>query len=199
MARRGKRWRRRAARVAKRVVMAVVALSFLMGLSAGMAQGQPFLALAYGPAAALGALIALPFVVLALTITLLGVALPFGILAAIFGGPVYLIHRLIGAGPRHAPSARGDDDDLEPDDEEDDEVLHPARAEARLRRRYVAGELSYEQFQSGMLSSLKQRFSAGQLSMTEYERELDQLLHPSRVIEGRREPAVAIPMARPRR
>ena len=61
--------------------------------------------------------------------------------------------------------------------EHDYEPLADAdREAARLRRRYVAGQLTDEQFRVGMLANLKERFAAGSLDVSEYEAEVARLL-----------------------
>ena len=52
--------------------------------------------------------------------------------------------------------------------------------EQRLRRRYVAGELSESEFQLGMIVLAKERFTQGHLSLSEYEVQLDRLLERAR-------------------
>ncbi len=130
---------------------------------------------------AVGALVSLPLIALVLLITLLALAIPVIILAAIFGGPVYVLYRLFGRGHR----AR------EPREAEPIATTPPLSPEARLRRRYVAGELTYEQFRTGMVDLLKERFARGELAVAEYESELEKLLEPARHIDVGHDPAVA--------
>jgi uncharacterized membrane protein len=158
-----------------------------MGLAIALSTNNPFMALVLVPAGAIGTVVALPFLVLALVIALISVALPFGILTAILGGPFYVFHRLT----RRA----GDAEDVDQDDDEDAPVrLGP---EGILRRRYVAGELTYTQFRDGMLDTLKRRFAVGDLNVTQYERELQLLIEPARVLDTRNDPAVAGTLVRP--
>jgi hypothetical protein len=174
-----RKYRRRVRRLVRLVVLACLVIGFM---SWGLGwTGMPISFLVLGT---LGALLVIPAVLLALVVTTAAVATPFAIVAAIFGAPFYLIHRLT----RGAGSASRDADD-------DADAAYPARAvhseEALLRRRYVAGELTYQQFQTGMVGLLKERFARGDLRLTEYEAELEKLLQPARHLDAARDPALA--------
>jgi hypothetical protein len=134
--------------------------------------------LALLPVGLLAIAIVVPVLLLALVITLVAFALPVGILAAIFGGPAYLLYRLLGGGRRPAPAEPGGAG----------AGLSP---ETVLRRRYVAGELTYQQFQAGMMDLLKERFARGELAVSDYEAELEKLLRPARYLDVTRVPALA--------
>jgi uncharacterized membrane protein len=160
----------------KRAFVAALLLGALFGALIPIAAGEPRLMFVLVPAMAVGSVVGLPFLVLAIVLSLLGALLPLAIVAAIFGGPFYLLHRLT----RRADGAvHADDDDVE---------LGP---EALLRRRYVAGELAYDQFRDGMMDALKRRYAAGQISLGEYEREVDRLLAPARLLDVKGDPSVA--------
>ena len=75
----------------------------------------------------------------------------------------------LGAGPRGTLDAR-------------DTALPAARLteEQRLRRRYIAGELTDSEFQLAIMMLGKERVTRGQLSLSEYELELDRLLSRAR-------------------
>ncbi|MGH2355074.1 MAG: hypothetical protein ACRDI2_19710 [Chloroflexota bacterium] len=174
MARSKKRWRRWRRHV-RAVLFAFLLISIVPGLIFSAAAGEPW-PLFIVPMGMLGALVATPFVLLTLLVALLAVALPFAILAAVFGGPLYLVYRLAGGGRRRRS------------DEDDEVTLSP---EVLLRRRYVAGELTYQQFQTGMVDVLKDRFARGELPISEYEAELEKLLQPARHLDVTRDPALA--------
>ena len=156
MPKRSKKWRKRAGRVLKRTVAFTALFGALLGLGIAVASGSFGLAILLIPAIAAGTVFALPFILLAFLVALLAVALPFGILAAIFGGPFWVIHRLT-RGPRT----------LELHDEEDDEEE----------------QLTFEQRQQELLATLKERYTHGQLTLSEYERELERLISPNRQLD----------------
>lgn len=126
--------------------------------------------------------VAVPLVILGLGIA----ALSLAFVAVLLGGPVYLLFRLFFAG-RHQRQAEYDEPRAQP------RVQGPVSLapDALLRRRYVAGELTYQQFQAGMTDVLKERFQRGELGVSEYEAELDKLLEPARRVDTRIDPAVA--------
>jgi uncharacterized membrane protein len=63
--------------------------------------------------------------------------------------------------------------------------------ETILRRQYVAGTLTYEQFQTSMLDLLKQRCARGELSLAEYEVQVEHLLRPVRQFDVHHDPTLA--------
>lgn len=183
-----RKWRRHGRRALRRLVMGALLVGALMGLGHAFYHGSPAMALFLVPATAVGMVVATPFVLLALAIALVAMALPLVIVGGILGGPFLLLYRMLGYGSR-----RGDDD-------ESDFVRLPGRwsreetpvaPDALLRRRYVAGELTYDQFRTGMVELLKERFAQGQLGMTEYEAELEKLLKPARDLDAAHDPALA--------
>jgi hypothetical protein len=175
---RARRRRRRFRRVIRLALFMALVFGVLPGLLATSATGHPLAGLVIVPAAMLATVLALPFLLLALVVTVAAVALPFAILAAMFGGPLYLVYRLTGGRERSRRGDGEDDDDLLPED-------------ARLRRRYVAGEITYAQFQEGMMGLLKERYTRGALPLAEYEAELEKLMAPARYVDVKRDPAVA--------
>lgn len=179
------RRRRRVIRRALRMAVLVVLLvSVLPGIALTVSSsGDPLTRLLILPATMVGALVAAPIVLMALVVAVLAVALPFAILTAIFGSPLYVMYRLTAGGRRGRRGAVDDEED------ERDKVTLPA--DVVLRRRYVAGELTYEQFQSGMIGLLRERFVRGELPMPAYEAELERLMAPVRRMDVRGDPAVA--------
>ena len=156
MPKRSKRWRRRAGRVLKRTVVFTALFGALLGLGIAVASGSFQLAILLIPAVAAGTVFALPFILFAFLMAVLAIALPFGILAAMFGGPLWVIHRLT-RGPRGVTV----------DDEEDEEEE----------------QLTFEQRQQRLLARLKERYTRGQLTLSEYERELERLISPNRQLD----------------
>jgi hypothetical protein len=184
-----RKWRRYGRRALRRLIVGALILGAFIGLGLTFAADSPAMALFIVPASAVGMVLALPFVLLALAIGIMGMALPLVIVGAIVGGPFLLLYRLMGYGSRRA------------DEDEIDFVRLPARwsrdegslaPDTVLRRRYVAGELTYQQFQAGMVGLLKERFARGQLAVTEYEAELEKLLKPARELDAARDPALAM-------
>ena len=141
-------------------------------------------ALFVAPMAFFGMIMAVPFVLLALLVAAGVMLLPLAILASLFGWPLVLLYRFtsLGRNNARAPVAKGLDT-----------VAVAPPADALLRRRYVAGELSYDQFQAAMLDLLKGRYARGEIVLFEYERELDRLLAPARRLDVKRDPALADP------
>jgi uncharacterized membrane protein len=177
---RARRRRRRFRRVIRLALFMALFFGVLPGLLATSATGHPLTGLFIIPAAMLGTMLVLPFLLLALVVTVAAVALPFAILAVIFGVPFYLVYRL-AAGSRTRPRRVDDEDD------EDDRLP----ADVQLRRRYVAGEITYAQFQEGMLGLLKERYARGTLQLAEYEAELEKLVAPARRVDVKRDPTVS--------
>lgn len=174
----GRKGRRHWRRIAVIALYVALLLGALPGLLVALLSGQPAIALIAVPVTMVATVIASPFVILALLVGLLGMAVPLAILAAVVGGPLYLMYRLAVRGRRHGGWSEGElGDDLP--------------ADALLRRRYVAGELTYTQFQSGMVDVLKERVTRGELALLEYEAELEKLLQPARHFDIARDPQLA--------
>ena len=165
--RRRRRWRR----LGRLVVVSILLTWIVLGAMAGPGFGYAPWHVLIIPAAIAGALLVAPFMLLGLVIAMLTIIPFWAFLALVVGGPLYLIYRFAAAGQRGRSSQAGAID---------------ARAftpETLLRRRYIAGELTYEQFRSGMIDLLKERFARGQLALSEYEAELDKLLKPARHLD----------------
>ncbi len=171
MARKNKQWRHWRRHV-RTLFFAVLLLGALPGLIISAATGLPWTLLLI-PAGMIGALVATPITVLALALMVLSMALPVLVLGAVFGAPLYLVYRLVN-GPGRTPAL-------------EDAGVTP---EAVLRRRYVAGELSYAEFRGEMLTCLKGRFASGELALSQYEAELEKLMQPARHLDVARDPLV---------
>ncbi|MBI3972894.1 MAG: hypothetical protein HY332_16580 [Chloroflexi bacterium] len=178
------RWnhRRRRRRFARVVMFAVVLLLVVQGMSAAGAAGNPFWGLVFFPVTLLSAVVALPFVVLGMLLSLLALAIPLVVLTAIFGGPLYVLYRVLRSERGTVAGSRR---------ERRMEVDAPLSPDARLRRRYVAGELTYQQFQAEMVTLLKERYTRGDLTLSAYEAELDDLLKRARRLDVNRDPDLA--------
>jgi hypothetical protein len=170
-----------------------VVIGLMMATGISLSEGEPAMLL-FTPLMALGVFIAIPFVLLAITVAFLGSALGLAVPVLLVGGPLYLLYRLLGGhGPNWSrrSTAAYDGNEVE-------EALRmaaaqkaAARPETLLRRRYVAGELTYQEFQSGMVGILKERFARGEMALTEYEAEIERLLEPARRLDVARDPALA--------
>lgn len=169
---RGYRYRARGRHVLRKLVI----LFLVIWMASYMFADIPFIAV---PMAVLGTLLALPIVLLGLLIAALSMLLPLLVMAAVFGLPSIILYRIFfGRGRR----------------EEAELSFRPAvegTEVSRLRRRYLAGELTDSEFQFAMMDALKERFARGKMTVSEYERELDQLLRRGRVLdEGLSTPAL---------
>jgi hypothetical protein len=58
------------------------------------------------------------------------------------------------------------------------------RAAAGARRRDVAGEVTFQQFQTGVVGLLKDRYVRGELLLAEYEAYLNRVLQPARRLDA---------------
>ncbi|HEX2036763.1 MAG TPA: hypothetical protein VHS99_21495 [Chloroflexota bacterium] len=175
---RSKRRRRRMRRVLSWIFLFVVAAGALPGLVISGLTGEPG-ALWIIPAGVVGAVVAAPFLLIGLAVAIVSTAVPLAVMAAVLGGPLYLMYRLLS--PDERSSRPSQTRAMEP-------ALSP---EAILRRRYVGGELTYQQFQSRMVDLLKERFARGELPMAQYEAELEKLLEPARRLDVSRDPTLA--------
>ena len=171
---RSKKRRRRIRRAVRAMLIVALMIGGLAGLAGGIAADAGPFALLFVPLGMMAAVIVLPVLLLGLAVALLGMLLPVAIPAAIFFGPLFLVYRLAG---RRGPAA-------------DDAPASPLDGAALLRRRYVAGELTYNQFQAGMVDFLKDRFARGEMALAEYEAELEKLLEPARRIDVLHDPAI---------
>jgi uncharacterized membrane protein len=173
--------RMRAGRLLRRLLLLVLVL----WLFSSLFRDVPLLAF---PAAMFGAMIGLPFVILALLIAAMSLLIPLVVLTAVFGLPMMVLYRVVFGDRREA---RSEADRGEQTSRRIDSTAPAMSEEMQLRRRYVAGELTDNEFQVSMLDVLKERFTRGKMSVSEYEREVDHLLRRSReaqALEERREP-----------
>jgi hypothetical protein len=165
MARLSKQQRRRARRLLRSALFALLLLGAIPGLLIAGATGEAQL-LWLIPAGMAAIVVGAPFAVLAL----LTASLPLLALGLAFGAPLFLAHRYLGAQGQPAPRLPAD---------------------VTLRRRYVAGELSYAEFQEQMLAGLKERYAQGELRLEEYEVEVERLLRPARELDAGRDPSLS--------
>ena len=112
-------------------------------------------------------LVAVPFLLVASVLAVAAIIVILAVAVAVAGGvialPAWLFWRAYRE--RRGREAR------------DEEPIDDAEREAsRLRRRYVAGQLTDDQFRDAMLAHLKRRFAAGSLDVSEYEAEVSRLL-----------------------
>ncbi len=154
----------------------------LLGLAITFALGASTWGLVIVPLTMVATLVGLPFLVLGLALLVALVALPFAMLAVVFGGPLYMLYRV---GSARSRSVR----EYDFDDEGDEDEALPA--DALLRRRFIAGEITYDQFQREAVALLKDRYARGAIKLTEYEVELEKLIAPARVLDVKRDPALA--------
>lgn len=102
-----------------------------------------------------------------------------------------LVYRATGHNRRAPRRVRFDDYDE--GEERDGTPTRPAASglspEQWLQRRYVVGELTHAEFERRMMDVIKMRFENGQLSLTGYEREIEQLIARSRVASALDAPA----------
>jgi uncharacterized membrane protein len=169
MAKSRKQRRRRWRRAARAVLFATLICGALPGVLAALVSGHAsFLWLV--PAG----IAAAPIVLLALAMAVISMALPLIVVTLVFGGPLYLVYRLLDA-PRRAREAEED-------------ALGP---EGLLRRRYVAGDLTYAEFQDGMMTLLKERYARGEMALSQFEAEVERLLEPLRRLDVKRDPRLS--------
>jgi uncharacterized membrane protein len=172
MARNKKQWRRWRRHV-RTLLFAVLLLGALPGLTASLVFGESW-GLFLIPVGMAAAVVATPLAILGLGVGLLTLVLPLLVLGVVFGGPLYLVYRLLDGRPRMPVLERAS--------------ITP---EGLIRRRYVAGELTYAEFQDAMLTCLKERFARGEIALAQYEAELDTLLQPARRLDVARDPFIA--------
>jgi uncharacterized membrane protein len=165
MARLSKQHRRRARRLLRSALFALLLLGAIPGLVIAGATGEAQL-LWLIPAGMAAIVVGAPFAVLAL----LTASLPLLALGLAFGAPLFLAHRYLGAQGQQAPRLPAD---------------------VTLRRRYVSGELSYAEFREQMLAGLKERYAQGELRLEEYEVEVERLLRPARELDAGRDPSLS--------
>jgi len=140
----------------------------LLGLVATSATHHVAWGFVIVPMAMLGTMVAACFFLVA-----------FASLAAIFGGTFYVLYRLASGS-----SAQSGEGYVEVDD-------GALTADTLLRRRYVAGEITYDQFQKGMVVLLGDRYARGTITLSAYEAELEKLIAPTRHLDVKRDPMVA--------
>ncbi|MDQ3699485.1 MAG: hypothetical protein M3442_01020 [Chloroflexota bacterium] len=172
MVRNKKQWRRWR-RHLRALLFAVLLLGALPGLAISAATGEAW-ALLFIPVGMMAAVVAAPFAIVGLGVGLLSLLLPLLVLGVVFGAPLYLGYRLLD-GRRRMPAL-------------EEAGITP---EGLIRRRYVAGELTYAEFQDSMLASLKGRFTRGEIALAQYEVELEKLLQPARRLDVTRDPHLA--------
>jgi hypothetical protein len=166
------------------------ALTALLAFLAVLLGGTDVVALVFVPLAFLVAALTRPEALLLLLlalVTLLVLVSATATLGAVFRAPLLaLAGRLAAAesGPPPAPAPA---------------PAPPLPAEVVLRRRYVAGELGYEEFREGMTGLLRERYARGELALAAYEAALDELLRPARHLDVRGDPGLAAAPARPPR
>ena len=117
--------------------------------------------------ATIAAVVAVPFLLVASVLAIVAILVVLAVAVAVAAGvialPAWLFWR--ASRERRERAAR------------DDEPLDDADREAsRLRRRYVAGQITDDQYQIAMLANLKARFATGALDVSEYEAEVSRLL-----------------------
>lgn len=129
---------------------------------------------------ALAAVVAVPLLLVAsiVAVALLAVVLAAAAGAAgLFAVPAWLVWR----------ASRDDRERRQRDAFDRQAIDEPDREGARLRRRYLVGQLTDDQFRDAMLSHLKKRFAGGSLDVAEYEAEVSRLLHADLVSTPLRE------------
>lgn len=168
MSRLSKRRRRVLRRLMRASLFAVLLLGALPGLLLAAVNGQVGMLWI-----SVVGMVAAPFLAVAAVLSLLTMSLPLLTVGLAFGAPLFLAYRALDARrPKSLDSAE-------------------MPAEVTLRRRYVAGDLSYEAFRSGMLDCLKERVTAGRLSLADYEAEVERLLLPGRQLDAGRDPSLS--------
>jgi type VI protein secretion system component VasK len=119
--------------------------------------------------ATIAAMVALPFLLVASIVAILAILVASSVAIAVAAGFVAVPAWLFWRASRNDRERRGRA-------ARDDESCDDAEREAsRLRRRYVAGQLTDDQYQDAMLAHLKARFASGSLDVSEYEAEVSRL------------------------
>lgn len=172
MARNKKQWRRWRRHICA-LLFAVLLLGALPSLTISLIFGESW-GLLLIPVGMAAAVVAAPFAIVGLGVGLLSLLLPLLVLGVVFGAPLYLVYRLLD-GRRRMPVP-------------EESSITP---EGLIRRRYVAGELTYTEFQDAMLALLKGRFTRGEIALAQYEAELERLLQPARHLDVARDPSLA--------
>jgi hypothetical protein len=165
MGSRSRRRRRLWRRFLRTALFVLLLLGALPGLVAAGVSGEAQL-LWLIPAGMAAAVLGAPFALIGLLV----MALPLVTTGLIVGVPLVLVYKMMGAQRRGDPAFT---------------------PEVRLRRRYVAGELSYAEFRDTMLERLKTRFADGELRLAEYEAEVERLLRPGRQLDAGRDPSLS--------
>ena len=115
-------------------------------------------------------LVAVPFLLVASVLAVAAIIVILAVAVAVAGGVIALPAWLFWRASRDDRERRGRE-------ARDEEPIDDAEREAsRLRRRYVAGQLTDDQFRDAMLAHLKRRFAAGSLDVSEFEAEVSRLL-----------------------
>ena len=117
--------------------------------------------------ATIAAVVAVPFLLVASVLAIVAILVVLAVAVAVAAGaialPAWLVWR--ASRERREQATRVD----VPLDDADREA-------SRLRRRYVAGQITDDQYQIAMLANLKARFATGALDVSEYEAEVSRLL-----------------------
>jgi energy-converting hydrogenase Eha subunit C len=169
MGKRNRQQRRRWRRHLRTLFFTVLLLGAMPGLVATGVTGQLTM-LWLIPVGMIGAVVGAPFALLAMAVALAGMALPLAVVL----GPLYLAYRVVD-GRRQAQEL----------------AMASIPPEVLLRRRYVAGELSYAEFQDEMLTHLKESYARGAIALAAYEAELDRLMRPGRQLDAAGDPSLA--------
>lgn len=120
--------------------------------------------------ATIAAVVAVPFLLVASVLAIVAILVVLAVAVAVAAGVIALPAWLFWRASR-------DDRERRERAARDDEPLDDADREAsRLRRRYVAGQITDDQYQIAMLANLKARFATGALDVSEYEAEVSRLL-----------------------
>jgi hypothetical protein len=101
-------------------------------------------------------------------------ALVLLVLAILTAHALVLTAATIVAGLRRLPARPHSDGPDGP------QVASGLTPELRLRRRYLAGDMAYADFQSAMLAVLKDRYARGDIGLIDFETEVERLLRPAR-------------------
>jgi len=119
---------------------------------------------------ALATVVAVPFLLVTSVLAVVVIVAVLAVVVAAAAGVIAIPAWLFWRASKDERSRRNrSEHDYEP-------LADADREAARLRRRYVAGQFTDEQFRVGMLANLKERFAAGSLDVSEYEAEVARLL-----------------------